>query len=111
MSDKVRGVLEKIVLAGIGAVAITAEKAKEIVNEMIAKGELSVEQGKAINEELKYAFKKGGTGSAFMDNLDSLDQLDDDQLEALKARLLDIENRRTSASASEQPQDAREDAP
>ena len=38
--------LKKIMLAGIGAVATTAEKSKEVVDALVKKGELTVEQGK-----------------------------------------------------------------
>lgn len=43
-----------IFLAGIGAMAITAEKSKELVDQFISKGELTVDQGKQINTELKH---------------------------------------------------------
>lgn len=43
-----------IFLAGIGAMAIGAEKSKDLVDQLIAKGELTVEQGKQINAELKH---------------------------------------------------------
>lgn len=45
--------LRKIVLAGIGALATTYEKSSEIVDELVKKGEITVEQGKALNTELK----------------------------------------------------------
>ena len=45
--------LRKIVLAGIGALATTYEKSSEIVDELVKKGEITVEQGKALNAELK----------------------------------------------------------
>ena len=41
-----------IFFAGIGALAITGEKAKEAVDQLIAKGEITVDQGKQINSEL-----------------------------------------------------------
>lgn len=50
--------VKKILLAGIGVVATTAEKSKEILDEMVKKGELTVEQGKVLNEELKHNLKK-----------------------------------------------------
>lgn len=50
--------VKKILLAGIGAVATTAEKSKEILDEMVKKGELTVEQGKVLNEELKHNLKQ-----------------------------------------------------
>lgn len=43
-----------IFLAGIGAVAIGAEKGKELVGQLVARGEMTVEQGKQINTELKH---------------------------------------------------------
>ena len=43
-----------VFLAGIGAMAITGEKTKELVDQLIAKGELTVDQGKQINSELKH---------------------------------------------------------
>lgn len=43
-----------IFLAGIGAMAITGEKTKELVDQLISKGELTVDQGKQINTELKH---------------------------------------------------------
>ena len=52
--DKLSDNLKKIFLAGIGAVAVTAEKSKDLLDEMVEKGELTVEQGKVLNEELKH---------------------------------------------------------
>ena len=43
-----------IFLASIGAMAITGEKTKELVDQLISKGELTVDQGKQINSELKH---------------------------------------------------------
>lgn len=46
--------LRTVFLAGIGALATTAEKGQEIVDGLVKKGELTVEQGKALNTELKH---------------------------------------------------------
>lgn len=43
-----------IFLAGIGAMAVTGEKTKELVDQLISKGEITVDQGKQINSELKH---------------------------------------------------------
>lgn len=45
---------KNIFLAGIGAAAITGEKGKELIDALVAKGELTVEQGKELNTELKH---------------------------------------------------------
>lgn len=44
--------LRTILLAGIGAMAGAAEKGEEVVADLVKKGELTVEQGKALNQEL-----------------------------------------------------------
>ena len=50
--------LKKVMLAGVGAVAVTSEKSKELLDEMVKKGELTVEQGKVLNEELKHNIRQ-----------------------------------------------------
>ena len=46
--------LRKVFLAGVGALTTTVEKSQEIVDDLVKKGELTVEQGKALNAELKH---------------------------------------------------------
>ena len=58
---------KNIFLAGIGAMAITAEKGKELVDQLVAKGEITVEQGKQINTELKH--KAASTVAGVRDDL------------------------------------------
>ena len=43
--------LRKVFLAGVGALATTVEKSQEIVDDLVKKGELTVEQGKALNAD------------------------------------------------------------
>lgn len=43
-----------IFLAGVGAMAITGEKAQDLIGQLIEKGEITVDQGKQINSELKH---------------------------------------------------------
>ena len=50
-------VLKKILLVGIGTAAVTSETSKEILDELVRKGELTVEQGKVLNQELKHNIK------------------------------------------------------
>ena len=50
--------LKKLLLVGIGTAAVTAEKSKEILDELVKKGELTVEQGKVLNKELKHNIKE-----------------------------------------------------
>lgn len=53
MAD-VRDGFKDIFLAGVGALAYGGERANELVNNLIEKGELTVEQGKELNTELKH---------------------------------------------------------
>lgn len=50
--------LKKIFLFGVGAVATTAEKSKILIDELVEKGDLTVQQGKILNEELKHNIKE-----------------------------------------------------
>ena len=93
--EKLGSGLKKVLLAGIGAVAVTGEKSKELLDEMVKKGELTVEQGKALNEELKHNIKstvkekvnvKVKTSSP--EELDELlDKMTPEQLAALKEQI------------------------
>ena len=58
MDFKVTDLVKNVVLAGIGAAAVTTEKAKDVADELVKKGSLTVEQGKVLNEELKHTLKK-----------------------------------------------------
>ena len=46
--------LKNIFLAGVGAVAESIDKSKEVFGELVEKGEKGVEKGKVVNEELKH---------------------------------------------------------
>ena len=98
--------LKKILLAGIGTVAVTAEKSKEVLDEMVKRGELTVEQGKVLNEELKHNIKDAIRENVTIvtppdDVISAVDSLSDEQLEALKAHIAAREaTKKTAASAA-----------
>ena len=50
--------LKNLLLAGIGSMAYTYEKAEDIVNELVKKGEIAVNDGKELSEELKMKIDK-----------------------------------------------------
>lgn len=54
--------LRKIFLAGVGALAATAEKGQELVDNLVARGELTVEQGKKLNSELAHKASEKTSG-------------------------------------------------
>lgn len=93
--DKFSDNIKKVILAGIGAVATTAEKSKDLLDEMVEKGELTVEQGKVLNEELKHNLKQkvqdvtGKKEGELSDDTISemIERMTPEQIRALKEKL------------------------
>jgi polyhydroxyalkanoate synthesis regulator phasin len=56
--------LRTIFLAGVGAMATSAEKGEEVISDLVKKGELTVEQGKALNQELTVKAKAATTDAS-----------------------------------------------
>lgn len=84
--------LKKIFLAGIGAVAMTAEKSKEVVDQLVSKGEITVEQGKVLNEELKHTISEKLKTPADVKSMEKdLEKLSPEDLERLKAKIEALE--------------------
>lgn len=50
--------LKNILLAGIGAAAYSYDKAMDMVEDFVKKGELTVNQGKELTQELKRTVEK-----------------------------------------------------
>jgi polyhydroxyalkanoate synthesis regulator phasin len=50
--------LKELLLAGIGTMAVSYEKAESIVDGLIKRGEIAVNDGKVLNEELKRKIDK-----------------------------------------------------
>lgn len=46
--------LENVMLMGLGAMVMTSEKAKDLKEELLKRGEEAYRQGQALNEELKH---------------------------------------------------------
>ena len=107
--------LQKILLAGVGTVAVKAEKSKEILDELVKKGELTVEQGKVLNQELKHNIKetiKTKTAPApeapKEDLRDTLAKLSPEQLAELKDQILKMEASKAAAPEAEEAPKAEE---
>ena len=85
--------LKKVLLAGLGAVAVTAEKSKEVVEQLVKKGELTVEQGKILNEELKHNVAEKLRDPINAETISKdLEKVSDEDLEALKAKIEELQN-------------------
>lgn len=50
--------LKNLFLAGVGSAAYTYEKASDLIENLIKKGQLTVEEGKELTEELKRNIKE-----------------------------------------------------
>ena len=109
--------IKKLLLAGIGTAAVTAEKSKEVLDELVKKGELTVEQGKVLNQELKHNIKESVKKNVNVtlkpsnpDELkDVLNKMTQDQLEALKEQISQMQAKDVDAEgAKEEPEEAKE---
>lgn len=92
--------LKKIFLAGVGAVATTAETAKELVDDLVSKGELTMEQGKVLNEELRRNAKQKikdhvtvNVTREYKDAFSAVEHMNAEELEALKEEIRKAEEK------------------
>lgn len=69
--------LKKVILAGIGTAATAYEKTDSFVQDMVAKGKITVEDGKILSEELKrdVQAKTSQATSEIINKLDSMHPL------------------------------------
>ena len=91
MNNPITDGVKNLLLAGVGAVALSAEKATEIVGSLVEKGEITVEQGKELNKELKRTFdeKKGEKKEKDIEGF--VKGLSEEELAKLKEALKDKE--------------------
>ena len=99
MAENERNSLETIILAGIGAITKTAETAGDLLEDLVKKGELTVEQGKALNEELKHGIvesvsntKQAVQSSAVSKFVDNMDRLTPEELATIRAKMDEMES-------------------
>lgn len=91
--------LKKVFFAGIGSLALTYEKANDLVQDLVERGKITVEQGKKLNEELKRVVednKSNAQNIADVENniknhLDSLNLATKEDLETLSNRIDKLE--------------------
>ena len=112
--------LKKIMLAGIGTIASTAEKSKEILEEMVKKGEITMDQAKILNGDFAQNLKEKSKNikeksldlkesirkkiaRKYPDNdfSEFLSALDEGQLEALKEQITAFEEAMQAADPEE----------
>lgn len=85
--------MKKVFLAGVGAIALSAEKGSELIGELVKKGELTVEQGKDLNKDLQRSFKESMDKRGV--NIDELSQkfskMSSDELAKIKEQIAKAE--------------------
>ncbi len=117
--DQITSGLRKLLLAGIGAAAIAKEKGGEVLEALSKRGEVTVEQGKVLNEELKRNLKENvrenveTVKQSVKDNvrvhviypeddlMNAVDGMDEEQLAALKERIAARERAGKTAEETE----------
>ncbi len=111
--DQLGESIRKLILAGIGAAAVTREKGESVLRDLVKKGELTVEQGKVLNEELKRNVKEAIRDNVTVhvvtpsdDLMSAVDDMDDESLAALKERIRAAEEARKAEPAAEKADEA-----
>ncbi|EDR98150.1 hypothetical protein ANACAC_01773 [Anaerostipes caccae L1-92] len=107
--------MKKVLLAGIGAMAATADSAKDIVEDLVKKGELTVEQGKVVNEELKHKAKQKlkdhvtvNVVKDYRDLMDAVDDMSEEDLDRLMDRI-EAKKQASENPPEDTPEESKED--
>lgn len=108
-------VLKNVVLAGVGAAAVTAEMTKDVADMLVKKGEDAVKQGKVANEELKHAVKKKvrehvtvKVVKEYQDVDSAVEKMTREEREALKEKLDALNRQESKEGKTEKDFDGRE---
>ncbi len=94
-----REIAEKFVLAGVGAVALTAERADVLADEIAARGGLGREEARALVEELVGRWRNESarlgerTGAGLAGLLRELGLVTRDELQEVELRVAQLEHR------------------
>ena len=121
--EKLGESLKKLLLIGIGTAAVTAEKSKEVLDDLVKKGELTVEQGKVLNKELKHNINETlkdnvnvSVKASTPEELQTLlEKMTPEQIEQLKQQISNMEQtaeeKTETVESEEAPAEATEGAP
>lgn len=99
MSDKtsVSDLLERVFLLGIGAASLTKEKIREVVDELVKRGQLTQDQGLKLMDEVaekartETAGVKETVSDAYQDTLRALGLAGREQVDELERRIAVLE--------------------
>lgn len=84
--DSIESYLRKLIVASVGAADLGCEKLGKLLDECVARGEVTVEKGRVLNEELKRTCKQ----AVAKDEAEkpAVDAMSADEREALLQKLL-----------------------
>lgn len=104
MLEELGNDLLKLAFAGVGAVAIVAEKACDVGKVLVKKGEATVEQGKQINEEFQQKCREATKERKEQRFSNDVEALSTFEREALRRKLSELDEleREAEAAAKEQ---------
>ncbi len=91
--------LKKSVLAGLGAIDFSIEKAREAVDKLVERGELSADQGRKLLDELIERGKKDSADlsrkvdEAIHKGIEKLTFVPKTTFQALESRVVELERR------------------
>jgi polyhydroxyalkanoate synthesis regulator phasin len=91
--------LKNLFLAGVGSAACTYEKASKLIQEMVEKGKLTVDEGRQLSEELKKSIStkkdqiKPLTKEDLFSTLKDLNFASKDDISSINERLTKIEEK------------------
>lgn len=100
--------IKTVLLAGIGAVAVTAEKSSQVVSDLVKKGELTVEQGKELNKELQHNVKENlNKKGVDVDEIGSkISKMSSEELAKLKEQIAEAEKKVAEKAGKSNEEDA-----
>ena len=96
---ELREIAEKLVLAGVGAIALTAERADALAEEISARGGMGRDEARSVVEEAVGRWRSESvrlgewTGSGLAGLFRELGLVTRDELEELELRVAQIEHR------------------
>ena len=98
MSEEKNEGLKKVLYTGVGIAAVSADAIGKAVDTLAAKGEEAVQKGRVMNEELKR--KRAVTKANIKDVADALEEMTKEEVEAMRAKISDIEKTMAEAGKS-----------
>ena len=87
--------IRRMFLAGVGAISMTGEKARELVEELVKRGEISVAQGKVLTEELQRKIRSKVKSAVFKpENIsECIEQMSADERSILRRKLDEMDEK------------------